>query len=76
LFGKDENKEEEIKRKHVKRFYLLLSTLMNELFEYAPGHVKMPYNVSFGLIHDKTDSVLIKEFTKKPAKHCTFTIHE
>jgi hypothetical protein len=34
---------------------------MNELFEYAPksGHVKMPYNVSFGLIHDKRDSVLL-----------------
>jgi hypothetical protein len=63
LFAKDENKEgeEEIKRKRVKRFYLLLSTLMNELFEYAPksGHVKMPYNVSFGLIHDKRDSVLL-----------------
>jgi hypothetical protein len=65
LFGKGKNKEEEeeeIKRRQVKRFYLLLSTLMNELFEYAPksGHVKMPYNVSFGLVHDKRDSILLK----------------
>jgi hypothetical protein len=73
LFGKDKNKEEkeeEIKRKHVKRFYLLLSTLMNELFEYArkAGHVKMPYNVSFGLIHDKADSVLLKGIDQKTGK--------
>ena len=72
LFGKDKNKEEkeEIKRKHIKRFYQLLSTLMNELFEYAPksGHVKMPYNVSFGLIHDKTDSILLKGIDKKTGK--------
>ncbi len=64
MFGKDKNKEEEeeIKRRQVKRFYLLLTTLMNELFEYAPksGHMKMPYNVSFGLIHDKRDSILLK----------------
>ena len=64
MFGKGKNKEEEeeIKRRQVERFYLLLSTLMNELFEYAPksGHLKMPYNVSFGLIHDKRDSILLK----------------
>lgn len=67
LFGKKENKEEEIKRKQVNRFYLLLYSLMNELFEYAPksGHVKMPFNASFGLIHDKTDSVLLKGIDKK-----------
>jgi hypothetical protein len=73
LFGKDKNKQEEqeeTKRKHVKRFYLLLSTLMNELFEYAQksGHVKMPYNVSFGLIHDKRDSVLLKGIDQKTSK--------
>ena len=72
MFGKKENKEEreEIKKNHAKRFYLLLSTLMNELFEYAPksGHVKMPYNVSFGLIHDKTDSVLLKGIDQKTGK--------
>jgi hypothetical protein len=71
LFGKDKNKEEqEVKRKHVERFYILLSSLMNELFEYAPksGHVKMPYNVSFGLIHDKRDSVLLKGIDQKTGK--------
>ena len=58
------------KLRQVKRFYLLLSTLMNELFEYAPksGHVKMPYNVSFGLIHDKRDSILLKGTDQKTGK--------
>lgn len=43
---------------------------MNELFEYAPksGHVKMPYNVSFGLIHDKRDSVLLKGTDQKTGR--------
>ena len=43
---------------------------MNELFEYAPksGHVKMPYNVSFGLIYDKRDSVLLKGIDQKTGK--------
>jgi hypothetical protein len=43
---------------------------MNELFVYAPksGHVKMPYNVSFGLIHDKRDSVLLKGIDQKTGK--------
>jgi hypothetical protein len=72
LFGKGKNKEEqeEVKRKHVERFYILLSSLINELFEYAPksGHVKMPYNVSFGLIHDKRDSVLLKGIDQKTGK--------
>ena len=62
MHGKDKGKDEEIRRKHVERFYILLSSIMNELFEYAPksGHIKMPYNVSFGLIHDKRDSILLK----------------
>jgi hypothetical protein len=70
LFGKKENEEEETKRKHVQRFYLLLSTLMNELFQYAPksGHLKMPYNVSFGLIHDKADAILLKGTDNKTGK--------
>jgi hypothetical protein len=71
LFGKDKNEEEEeIKRRHVERFYLLLYSLMNELFEYAPksGHVKMPYNVTFGFIHDKRDSVLLKGIDQKTGK--------
>jgi hypothetical protein len=76
LFDKHKNKgeaqeQEEIKRKHhVERFYKLLYALMNELFEYAPksGHVKMPYDVSFGLIHDKRDSVLLKGIDQKTGK--------
>ena len=72
MFGKGKNKEEqeEVKRQHVERFYILLSSLMNELFEYAPksGHVKMPYNVSFGLIYDKRDSVLLKGIDQKTGK--------
>ncbi|HZC21483.1 MAG TPA: hypothetical protein VE223_07540 [Nitrososphaeraceae archaeon] len=72
MFGKGKNKEEqeEAKRKYVERFYILLSSLMNELFEYAAtfGHVKMPYNVSFGLIHDKRDSVLLKGIDQKTGK--------
>jgi hypothetical protein len=70
LLGKDKSKDEEIRRKHVERFYILLSSIMNELFEYAPksGHVKMPYNVSFGLIHDKRDSILLKGTDQKTGK--------
>ena len=70
LLGKDKGKDEEIRRKHVERFYILLSSIMNELFEYAPksGHVKMPYNVSFGLIHDKRDSILLRGTDQKTGK--------
>jgi hypothetical protein len=70
LLGKDKSKDEEIRRKHVERFYILLSSIMNELFEYAPksGHVKMPYNVSFGLVHDKRDSILLKGTDQKTGK--------
>ena len=70
MLGKDKGKDEEIRRKHAERFYILLSSIMNELFEYAPksGHVKMPYNVSFGLIHDKRDSMLLKGIDQKTGK--------
>jgi hypothetical protein len=70
LHGKDKGKDEEIRRKHVERFYILLSSIMNELFEYASksGHVKMPYNVSFGLIHDKRDFILLKGTDQKTGK--------
>ena len=79
LYGKDKGKDEEIRRKHVERFYILLSSIMNELFEYASksGHVKMPYNVSFGLIHDKRDSILLKGTDQKRlVKNCTCIIRE
>lgn len=58
--GKTTNKDDE-KQRQIERFYILLKALMDELFEYAPksGHVKMPFNVSFGLIHDRRDSILL-----------------
>jgi hypothetical protein len=62
MFGKgNKNGNDDDKQKQAKRFYALLQLLMNELFEYASknGHVKMPYNVSFGLIYDKRDSILL-----------------
>jgi hypothetical protein len=71
MFGnKKKQKEEDEKRKQVELFYLLLKVLMDELFEYAPksGHVKMPYNVSFGLIHDNRDSILLAGIDQKSDK--------
>ena len=52
------NKDEK-KQKNIEPFYALLKALMDELFEYAPKskHVKLSYNVSFGLIYDEKDSV-------------------
>jgi hypothetical protein len=63
--GKKEDKE-----KSVERFYALLKTLMDELFEYAPKskHVKMPYNVSFGLIYDEKNAVLFTGADQKTGK--------
>ena len=61
MFGKARKGEkDQEKQKQAKRFYTLLQLLMNELFEYASknGHVKMPHSVSFGLVHDKRDSIL------------------
>ncbi len=63
--GKKEDKE-----KSVERFYALLKALMDELFEYAPKskHVKMPYNVSFGLIYDEKNAVLFTGADQKTGK--------
>ncbi|MFZ0510548.1 MAG: hypothetical protein WAM14_02980 [Candidatus Nitrosopolaris sp.] len=63
------NKDDE-KQKQVERFYFLLKSLIDELFEYAPksGHVKMPFNVSFGLIHDQQDSILLTGIDQKTGK--------
>ena len=60
----------EDKQKSVERFYALLKALLDELFEYAPRskHVKMPYNVSFGLIYDEKDAVLFTGIDKKTGK--------
>ena len=67
MFGKKENNEEEIKRKQVNRFHLLLYSLMNELFEYTQVRTFQDaiYLVSFGLIHGKADSVLLNAIDKK-----------
>ena len=63
-------KRDDEKQKSVQRFYALLKALMDELFEYAPKskHVKMPYNVSFGLIHDDRNSLLLTGVDKKTGK--------
>ncbi len=66
---KTTNKDDE-KQRQIERFYILLKALMDELFEYAPksGHVKMPFNVSFGLIHDKRDSILLTATDQRTGK--------
>ncbi|HEX2014057.1 MAG TPA: hypothetical protein VLA68_02405 [Nitrososphaera sp.] len=63
-------KKNEEKQKSVERFYALLKALMDELFEYAPKskHVKMPYNVSFGLVYDDRNSVLLTGVEQKTGK--------
>ena len=63
-------KKDEEKQKSVERFYALLKALMDELFDYAPKskHVKMPYNVSFGLIYDEKDAVLFAGADQKTGK--------
>ncbi|MCI0562819.1 MAG: hypothetical protein MN733_30425 [Nitrososphaera sp.] len=63
-------KKNEEKQKSVERFYALLKALMDELFEYAPKskHVKMPYNVSFGLVYDDRNSVLLTGVDQKTGK--------
>ena len=71
--GKDTNKDDE-KQRQIERFYILLKVLMDELFEYAPksGHVKMPFNVSFGLIYDQRDSILLTGIDHRTGKKMYF----
>lgn len=59
--GRKKPTKSEDKEANLERFYFLLKALMDELFEYAPklGHVKMPFNVSFGLIYDERNSTLL-----------------
>jgi hypothetical protein len=66
-FGKKKNEEEQ---KSVARFYALLKALMDGLFQYAPKskHVKMPFNVSFGLIYEGRDGVMFTGTDKKTGK--------
>jgi hypothetical protein len=63
--GKKEDKE-----KNVERFYALLKALMDELFEYAPKskHLKLPYNVFYGLIYDDRNSVVLTGADQKTGK--------
>jgi hypothetical protein len=70
LFTRKNADKDDEKQRQVERFYILLRTLMDELFEYAPksGHVKMPFNVSFGLIHDHRDSILLSGIEQKTGK--------
>jgi hypothetical protein len=70
MFGKDKKETQAGKEKQAQKFYTLLQLLMNELFEYAPkdGHVKMPYNVSFGLIYDKRDALLLTGVDQQSGK--------
>lgn len=70
MFARKSLNQDEDKEKQVERFYFLLKALMDELFEYAPksGHVRMPSNVSFGLIYDKRDSILLTGIDQKTGK--------
>lgn len=63
-----EDKEE--RRKAAERFYVLLKALMDELFEHASKsrYVKIPHNVSFGLIYDQRDGVLFTGNDSKTGK--------
>jgi hypothetical protein len=70
LFTKRNSNKDDEKQRQMERFYVLLKALMDELFEYAPksGHVKMPFNVSFGLIYDKRDSILLTGIDQRTGK--------
>ena len=70
MFIKRNSNKDDEKQRQIERFYILLKALMDELFEYAPksGHVKMPFNVSFGLIHDQRDSILLTGFDQRTGK--------
>lgn len=70
LFSKRNSNKDGEQQRQIERFYILLKALMDELFEYAPksGHVKMPFNVSFGLIYDKRDSILLTGIDQSTGK--------
>ncbi|HEU4447797.1 MAG TPA: hypothetical protein VFR94_24200, partial [Nitrososphaeraceae archaeon] len=70
MLGKFKKEEQAEKEKQARQFYMLLQLLMNELFEFASkeGHVKMPYNVSFGLVFDKRNALLLKGIDQKTGK--------
>jgi len=70
LFTRRNTNKDDEKQRQIERFYILLRALMDELFEYAPksGHVKMPFNVSFGLIHDQRDTILLTGYDQRTGK--------
>ncbi|HYT46729.1 MAG TPA: hypothetical protein VEP90_30665 [Methylomirabilota bacterium] len=70
MFSKRNSNKDGEQQRQIERFYILLKALMDELFEYAPksGHVKMPFNVSFGLIFDKRDSILLTGIDQSTGK--------
>jgi hypothetical protein len=70
VVGPFSKKKDEEKQKSVERFYALLKALMDELFDYAPKskHVKLPYNVSFGLVYDAREGVLFTGTDKNSGK--------
>jgi hypothetical protein len=74
MFGKDKKEAQAGKEKQAQNFYTLLQLLMNELFEYASkdGHVKVPYNVSFGLIYDMIYALLFTGVDQKSGKKVYF----
>jgi hypothetical protein len=74
MFGKDKKEAQAGKEKQAQNFYTLFQLLMNELFEYASkdGHVKMPYNVSFGLIYDMIYALLFTGVDQKSGKKVYF----
>ena len=63
-------KKDKEQQKNVERFYSLLKALMDELFDYAPKskHVKMPFNVSYGLIYDDRNSLMFTGVDQKSGK--------
>jgi hypothetical protein len=67
--GGGQDKKDE-KQKQVERFYALLKALMDEIFEHAQKsrHVKMPVNVSFGLVYDERNAVLFTGVDKQTGK--------
>jgi hypothetical protein len=70
MLGKFKKEEQAEKEKQARQFYMLLQLLMDELFDFASkeGHVKIPYNVSFGLVFDKRNALLLKGIDQKTGK--------
>ena len=56
------------KERQVKQFYMLLKTIMDELFSYTRSrHIKIP-DASFGLVYEEKDSILFTSLDSKTGK--------